>query len=355
MSYSQNYSSSVHYSGSVSYSYPASESGGSGTKSYSGSVPVNITITVNTQPFDGSVSRFNNSVDALTGSVVAMHAAQCAAIMQTATDVSSSLLNGFFGTISTELSQQLQALDSAIKAAYGLIAEQGKAVTEKKTQMEGDYNRISSRYVVLFDDLDKECYKRINALDKQSFLLSENVQQRLISEASRNTAALNLLGIEDVSSSETLMFVSSIKKRVLEVLRTLHEYITQESVMNSLVNSLLCDDEIKEDIHYNIPVIWTESDILESGNVKHENFIPEFIDSQKKQLIGEKTENFCSASSQDAWAAPEQTERDAIDRELKAQAESVFAGNDDETQKRIYQTMLSLWDNSEFVSLKRSI
>jgi len=359
MSYSQNYSASVHYSGSVSYRYPASEHGGIGTVPYSGNIPVNVTINVNTKPFDGSVNRFNTSVDVLTGSVVAMNAAQCAAISRTATDVSTALINGFFGTINTELTQQLQALDSAIKAVFGLIAEQGKAVTDKKTQMEGDYNRISSRYVRLFEDLDTECYKRIYALDKQSFLLSENVQQRLISESSRNTAALNLLGIEDVSSLETLMFVSSINRRVLEVLRTLHDYITQESVINSLVNSLLCDEEINENIPFSIPVIWTESDTLEGGAAKRERFIPGFIDGQKAQLIGKKTDEFCSGVSPAAWAVPEKPERDALDRDLKTLAESCFAGsagsNEDETDRRIYQTMLSLWHNSEFVSLKRSI
>ena len=355
MSYSERYSTNIQYSGSVSYSYPASQSGGSGTAHYSGNIPVNVTINVNTQPFDGSVNRFNSSVDVLTGSVVAMNGAQCAAILQTSKEVSASLINGFFGTINTELSQQLQALDSAIKATYGLIAEQGKAVTDKNTQMEGDYNRISSRYIRLFEDLDTECHKRIYALDKPSFLLSENVQERLISESSRNTAALNLLGIEDVSSSETLMFVSSINRRALEVLRTLHEYISQESVINSLVNSLLCDEEIGENIPFSIPVVWTESDTLEGSTVKRESFVPDFINEPRVQLISEKTDEFCSGASPAAWAAPEEPERAALDREFKARAESCFAGSDDETERRIYHTMLSLWHNSEFVSLKRSI
>lgn len=348
MSYSERYSTSVHYSGSVSYSYPASQNGGSGTAHYSGSVPVTVVINVNTQPFDGSVNRFNASVDALTGSVAAMNAAQCIAIQQTADDVSTSLIDGFFGLINTELSQQLQALDSAIKAAFGLIFEQGKAVTDKKTQMEGDYNRISSRYVRLFADLDTECHKRIYALDKPSFLLSENVQKQLLNEHG-NTTALNFLGIEEEASSKTLMFISLIKRRVLEVLQTIHDYITQEATINSLVNSLLFDEEIKENIDLCIPVVWIENDMLESNAVSHECF--SCIEQQDE--IAKITEAFCSTAS--GWTGYEETEKEALDKEFISLAESCFIDSQDETEKRVYQTMMSLWKNSEIASLKRNM
>ena len=354
MSYNERYRAVVPYSGSVSISYPASKSGGARTAHYSGEIPIDVTINVNTRPFDGSVSRFNTSIDALTGSVVAMNAAQCAAIKQTASEVSASLIDGFFGTINTELSQQLQALDSAIKATFGLIAEQGKAVTEKKNQMEGDYNRISSRYVRLFADLDSECHKRIYALDKQSFTLSEKVQKQLLNESSHNMAAPNLLGIEEVSSLKTLVFISSINKRALEVLQTLHAYITQKSNINSLVNSLLFHEEIDGNLPLCIPVVWTESDMLESNMANHESFIPDFVDEQRKQPIAEKAESFCSGVSQSAWAA-EESEREALNREFKALAESCFADANEETEQRVYNTMLSLWENSELVSLKRSV
>ena len=354
MSYNERYRAVIPYSGSVSISYPASQSGGTRTAHYSGEIPINVTINVNTHPFDGSVSRFNTSIDALTGSVVAMNAAQCVAIQETAKEVSASLIDGFFGTINTELSQQLQALDSAIKATFGLIAEQGKAVTEKKNQMEGDYNRISSRYLRLFTDLDSECHKRIYALDKQSFTLSEKVQEQLLSESSSNTAAMNLLGIEEVSSSKTLVFISSINRRALEVLRTLHSYINQESDINSLVNSLLVDEEIDGNISLCIPIVWIESDMPESNTVKHESFIPDFVDEQRKQSITEKTESFCSGLSQSAWAAEEQ-EREALSREFKALAELHFADADEETEQRVYKTMLSLWEKSNPVLLKRSM
>ena len=221
--------------------------------------------------------------------------------------------------------------------------------------MECDYNRISSRYVRIFADLDSECYKRIYALDKQSFTLSEKVQKQLLSEFSSNTAALNLLGIEEVSSSKTLMFVSSLNRRALEVLRTLHDYISQESRINSLVNSLLVNEEIVEKISLYIPVVWTESDTLEGNTVKHESCVTNYIDQQSERLIVEKAEAFCSGASLSAWSAFEEPEKEVLNKEFNALAESCFTDAQGETDQRVYKTMLSLWQNSELVSLKRSL
>ena len=351
MSYSERYTANVQFSGSVSYSYPASQSGGSGSAHYSGTVPISVVIHVDTRPFDGSVKSFNHSVDALTGSVVAMNAAQCAAIHQTAVEVSESLTTGFFGLINTELSQQIQALDSAIKANFGLIAEQSKAVSDKNHQMENDYNRISSRYVNLFTDLDTECYKRIYALDKQSFVLSEKVQQQLLSETSRNNAALNFLGIEEVSSSKVFVFVSAMNRRVIEVLRTLYAYIGQEEAINTLVNSLLADETIDQNISIYIPAVWLESDSIESGNEKKECFMTDNIDQQQQSTITDKIDSFCTG--QTLWSACDEQEKDALNREFKALSESSFSDINNETEQRIYQTMVSLWHDSQITTLKR--
>jgi hypothetical protein len=355
MSYSRNYQAAIHYSGSVPYHYPASQSGGSVNVPYSGDVPVNVTINVDTAPFDGSVNRFKTSIDALGGSVAAMEAAQCIAIRKTAAEVSASLINGFFGAINTELTQQMQALDSAIKAGFALIFEQGKAVSARKDTMEGDYNRISSRYMKLFADLDEECHKRIFALDKQSFNLSEKVQNELINESSCNAAALNLLSIDEVSTSKTLVFISSLNRKALDVLRTMSDYITQESTIKKLIDSFLSNEHVDENTSLCVPVIWSESDFLEKQGAGNDCFIPDCIDQQGKQAIAEKINDICGDVSRTKWEATETSEKESINREFNLLAESHFAALGDETDQRVYKTMLSLWQNTEIFSIERSL
>ncbi|MCL2244960.1 MAG: hypothetical protein FWC03_10920 [Treponema sp.] len=356
MSYSKSYHASVPYSGTVSYG--PSQNGG--TKSYSGSVPVDITINVNTAPFDGSINKFNTSVIALGGSVAAMNAAQCIAIKKTADEISASLIKGFFGTISTELSQQIQALSSAINAGLGLIHEQSKAVTEKKGVMEGDYNRITGRYIKLFSDLDDECFKRIYALDKPSFNISKNVIRELISESSCNAAAMNLLGIDEASSSKMCLFVSALNRKTLEILRTMHSYINQESSIKSMIDSLLFNDELGENIPLYIPVIWSESDTLESQGTDQNCFITNDINQQEKKTIADRVKNFCRDINSAKWKPADEPEKEMLNREFNLLAETQFAAGmnavtDETTQQRVYKTMMSLWQNTEISSLERSL
>jgi len=351
MSYHQDYHASVPYSGSVSY--PASQSGG--YTSYSGSVDVNIRIIVNTDPFDGSVNRLNTSVIALGGSVTAMNAAQCLAIKKTADDVSSSLINGFFGTISTELSQQIQALDSAIKADFGLLQDQSKAVGDKKDVMNGDYNRITSRYIKLFNDLDEECYKRIIALDKPSFNISQKVLKELISDFSCNAAAMNLLGVDEASSSKLCLFVSAINRKTLDILRTLYSYINQESIIQNTINSLLFSEEINDNVALYLPVIWMESDMLESRGADQNCYITNSFDQQGKKMIADEVNNYCRDKNRAGWKPADGQEKEALGREFSLLAETNFSGAQDAAQQRVYKTMMSLWQNTEISSMERSL
>ncbi|MDR2417597.1 MAG: hypothetical protein LBD79_00910 [Treponema sp.] len=354
MSYKQTYSASVPYSGTISYTYPASKNGGSSSISYHGEVPLNVTINVNTNPFDSSVNNCNKTIDYLTGSVVAMNAAQSAAIRQTAKEVSKSLIDGFFGVINTELSQQLQALDSAIKVSLGLIQEQSQAVSTQKNVMETDYNRISSRYLALFANLDNECYKRIYAMDKQSFYLSEKAQKQLLIEQNANAAALSLLGILEESSSKIFLLVSRLNRKVKEVLKTLVEYITQEHRLNFLVDSFLFNEVAPENIPVYVPVICVEADVVDSGGANsgatfRETFMPEYLEGEQKKAIAGKTGATCPNNS--IWRPLETGEKEMLNKEFNALAEQYFEAKTSEIEQRVYKTMLSLWQNSNQLSL----
>ncbi|MDR2490324.1 MAG: hypothetical protein LBD20_02870 [Spirochaetaceae bacterium] len=345
MSYQQNYRATVPYHGSINVSYPSSQNGGSKTVHYSGEIPINVGIRVNTGPFDGSVSHCNGSIDLLTGSVVAMNAAQCAAIQETGRAVSQSIINGFYGAINTELSQQIQALDSAVKANFGLIEQQAKAVSAQKAVMEADYNRISSHYATTFANLDDECYKRIYALDKQSFVLSKKTQEELLSEKNRNNAAFNLLESIEESSSKLLLAISRINRTAREVLHTLHEYISQETKIERLVNSFIIHETADEPAAIYSPAIIAETVPVENATSVYHAYIPEYMTENQKSEIAQKVIAECSAQKNDTWADSSTDEREILNREFTAFAEKHFRGNEGVFEKRVYTTILSLHKN----------
>jgi hypothetical protein len=319
---------------------------------YSRNVSLDITVDVETGNFDNSVAYCNRSIDGLTGSVVAMNAAQCAAIQQTAQNISQSLINGFFGTIRMEISQQLQALDSAIKAGFGLIEEQGRAVSEQKKTMEADYNRISSRYVALFQDLDNECYKRVFALDKNSFSLAQNVQKKLLLEAGANTTAKSLLGIQDEASSKSMMTSSRVNRLACDILKTLRNYINQETTIAGLISSFMSNELIAGKVTEYVPAIWTSRENPENGQPEAECYMPENLPRPQRDLAAGAVNSRFTSASESEWTALPDDEKTALDKEFKLVAESAFNENTGEKDIRIYNMLMELWQNSSLSSLK---
>ncbi|MDR1788222.1 MAG: hypothetical protein LBR16_07220 [Treponema sp.] len=342
MSYVQSYSASVPYSGSVSYG--ASQSGG--TAHYSGSVPVHITIQVNTAPFDGSVDRCNTTIDLLNGAVVAMKAAQCAAISETSQKISNTLINGFFNVVDKEIGQQLVQLDSEVKSSFGLLQGQSKDVDKQRGVMETDYHRIASRYVTLFADLDEECRKRIYALDRPSFALAEKVSGALLGDAAKKDAASAFVAAAEEAVSETQLLVSTLRKKTREVISTLREYITQEGRMGALVASCLFNEKPKDKVTYLLPALWIEKDLLDGTDLAQETVVPACAGAD---AVAAALRDAFGNGGRGTFVTMEEGEFALLAKEFNALSEARFAGGEagaetDEKSRRVYQTILALWN-----------
>ncbi|MDR0878143.1 MAG: hypothetical protein LBN21_08830 [Treponema sp.] len=341
MGYSQSFHDSVNVSGSVSVSYPASEHGGSTTAYYSENVPIDVTINVATEPFDASVSGVNHSIDLLTGAVTVMNAAQCAAIQEKTTNVSQALINGFYGTINSELSRQMQSLSNEFKSKIGLILEQGKAVTQQQQVMETDYHRISSRYRSVFANLDDECHKRILALDRSAFDLSEKVLQYMLNGIVSESAG-SLVSSQEESSSRAMILTSGLYKKTQAVIENLLAYISQDRVFQEQLAASLNEETAGDLEAVYVPVIFSEGDRLESASLLQECFQPPWENENAKTAIAEEAASYSTEKGR--WEEISEDERASLNREFNALAESSFI--DDPTQKRINDTMMNLWRES---------
>jgi hypothetical protein len=271
--------------------------------------------------------------------------------------VSNSLLNGFFGTIKAELSQQIQALDSAIKAAFGLIQEQGKAVSQKTDQMKSDFYRISSRYVTLFGDLDAECHKRIYELDKPAFQISEKIQKKLINETISGEGAKNFIAVNEEASSKMMLLTSSLFRKVRDVIKTLGAYITQEIRLTALVNSFLENDGVEEKTPLLFPVVFFESDMLEGSGAgagqDYACFLPDALSPEGKAEIDRQIDACCRDDAFSHWKEPGENDKALLDREFRGLAEAEFAENTDVSgdaavKRRMYDELMKLWNGRSF-------
>ena len=89
MSYSRQYHEAIQER--VSWSYKDSE-GHTHHESKVVNIPIDINISVETDPFDGSIVKTVSSVDSLTGAIASMKAVQCATVKENAEKISGRIV-----------------------------------------------------------------------------------------------------------------------------------------------------------------------------------------------------------------------------------------------------------------------
>ena len=265
MSYSQSFTKrvAVHYSGTVGY--PASQS--SGTVSYSGTAyeDVVVNILVETDRFDDSVNDCNGHVGLLTGAVVATEIAQVASIRDKAIKVGDTIINGFFKAVRSEISQQISELSSRIDATLLHLEELSKRCLGKKRQMEVDYNRLSGRYLKIFDELNAELKNRIYELDKPAFKFREvgdKNSYRALGNDMVGTVAVS--GAEN-SRLEAMITASVVKKQAKDTIGMANDFLMKQKNTERLLSECILEDS--SDGQYYVPVCYMETSGRD-GNVE---------------------------------------------------------------------------------------
>ncbi len=293
MGYHQRFSRTIyiHYSGSISY--PASEHGG--TKSYSGTASenVDVDIYVDTDPFDRSVNNCNNAVSGLNASVVTMSAAQVAAIDANAKKVGATIVNGFYTTVKSEISQQITELRSNVDATLLRLNELSKQCADKQRQMQSDYARITSRYMKIFAELDNECKNRIFELDRPTFLFKRTTDQ-----ISERATCNDLVTTAAVSGSENSAVGARIeasytKRRALETLGRANAFLSlQRRTENVIAQSTFADNAYGL---YYAPVCYVET----KDNQKFDRYAysPEYLSKLDNAKLVEQIRDLKMESS----------------------------------------------------------
>lgn len=253
MSYVRHYSKRIFYSGSVSY--PASQNGGS--VSYSGEVPVYISVYVDTDNFDRGINRCNNSVKLLTSAVVATDAAQVESKKKASEKIGAAIVKGFFNYVGADLSQKIKELSSKCEALWGALTGHIDNCRSKKSQMQTDYNRICKRYIKVFEDLDNELVHRIEEMDKPVFDFA-NESQKVIDR----TVDTDLLGISTISSTEsihleTILSCSHVKQEASNLIERSNEYLRNTYRLEHSIRDMLYYKNSNAIIY--IPVMYSES------------------------------------------------------------------------------------------------
>ena len=336
MSYRRQYQGSIHYSGTVSY--PASEHGG--TVSYSGTEPVYITITVDTDRFDANVGHCNDNVRGLTATVVATEVAQVASIRESSQKVASAIVKGFFDYVGADLSQKMKELASKVESFFVALLGHQESCQTKTAQMETDYNRISKRYAKVFDDLDRETVSRIEAIDKPTFQFADTAQKVIDRKSDTE-----LLGIATISANEnlrleTMLSCSHVKQQAGDLLDRANEYLQGTYRLTNSIKGMLAD--AGEDVLY-LPAMFAES-VDASGNLGSRVYADSEFGLARDAAVSRIHTQFMSQKLK--WADMRTDEYNKVLSYLNSEA------REDNLDDRTMRTMLSLLNNQAIKTIK---
>jgi hypothetical protein len=280
MSYTRRYSEVVSKTVSVSYSYPASQSGGSGSTSVTVSIPVDVNIHVDTDPFDRSVDGCNQSVKVLTGAVVAAKTAQVASIHSNAQKVGKTIVDGFFKTIRSEISQQTMELRTKTDATLVHLRELAKRCVGKQTQMETDYNRISSRYVKIFEDLNNELENRVFELDKPAFVFKRESDHQATRISGDLVSTVAVFGKEG-GDLQAKISASIAKKRTLDAINKANTFLLKQKTLNATINQSMMNESVAATRYSPVCFIETQNEKSQiNKNVYQTDFLPKIQDNE---------------------------------------------------------------------------
>ncbi len=345
MSYTRSYSSSIEVSGSVTVHYPPSEHGDTITVPYRDIVPVSIDVTVDTTPFDASVSGANLSVDGLTASVAAMNAANCAAIAQSAKQVSDSIIGGFYGLIRNDITTKKSETKTVIQTKTALLMEHSKAMGEKHTRMLTDFEREKAKYGMVFSELDKELERRVTDLDKAAFRLSRKIRGDVVVKPYLTVAAdtADRLSAGGADGAGSNIAVANLRQKVSAVLHNLNESLRSNlryrHMMRSSLWNMSVDDKMQQDY---VPAAYCIHEDISSGQYVCNCYTSD--NAAKQDILAKVSTYACTIPAGESRAIPEE-EMKLIEQAFSNMVQDSYTGKTDRTEyeERVFSEIYRLW------------
>jgi len=164
--------------------------------------------------------------------------------------------------------------------------------------MEGDFLRISSRYIKTFDDLNNELSNRIFELDKPTFVFKKELDNQSI--RTTNNDLVNTVAIFGKEGSELHSKISAsiAKKRALDTLNKAKVFLWQQKKLNNTVQQSMLNESTESSQYSPVCFVETKADKNQITKGLH---APSFVSAlQENQTKNELIEQFTESSN--SWS-----------------------------------------------------
>ncbi len=262
MSFSRSFT--FYVSGSVSY--PPSKNGGSA--SYHDSV--DVTVDIDTSAFDDSVRRCDHQVCRLRNSVVESARQIVAEKSRSAKKIASTIVGGFFKYVRYEIGEKMMRLKTRVPMLLQALKGLAGHCSATRSQLEKDYQHITSRYTKIFDDLQAALYSALVGLDGPIYQLSKMVDGIVLnSTLNIITTETILTGLEQASAVNGLE-IMQVKNAARKVVSECARNIMYNIRLEQQIEHMLRRNAIVYEHHVYMPIVQIESDSLENNSEAHE-------------------------------------------------------------------------------------
>ena len=156
MSYTVSKTISVEYEDHVSRLVKSGDSYSIETDTVTKHKNVTVNVNVDTDPFDASVDDSARSLGTLTDSIVGFKTASVAAKKTNEQAIVGHVGSGFLNMIEQNINLQNAGMEAEMHALASELKQQCDELGHKHDVMNKDFNRIKSRYMDLFETINKE-------------------------------------------------------------------------------------------------------------------------------------------------------------------------------------------------------
>lgn len=223
-----------------------------------------VNVHVNTAPFDASVDDSAYSLETLTNSIVGFKAANVAAKKANEQVIVEHVGSGFLNMIEQNINLQNAGMEAEMHALAGELKQQCDELAHKHDVMNKDFNRIKSRYMGLFETINKEFRNRMQALIKPCFDFVEQVKKEQNRRVDSSLLSMATTGGKESDSARIAIQASKMKHNAESLINTSKRYIDDNrSLSRALAIFSLAD--AKDDVFY-APIVVMTGHIDNSDN-----------------------------------------------------------------------------------------
>lgn len=300
-----------------------------------------IDFVVDTHPMAREIDTVSSNIKGTTAAVVSMQAAVIAAEKEAADHVCDNVNRGFYTLIHSQISQKIARIQSDVDSHLMKLNQLRKQLLAVKTRMERDYGMISSRYVKLFNGLNKNLQQRIYELDKPTVKFAVKELDSISNRPMLLTSTVPVSQTESLALSQKIL-ASNMKQSGALAIQGMSKFLGEMKQQKELNDKIMLkSSKINSDVVHMLPVAYCESNYDKYGNKKTEVFIStECIPQRGRELVRNAIDSRVEGMN---WQTSE------IDSEVKSEFNQMLSASSSSDRVKDMASKLFLANSYETV------